>query len=375
MSLYTENQQSLKAMVKDFMTREVLPIAAECDRLGRPPLEAHREAFKVGFHLLEVPEEYGGIGLDAESYAIVKEEMSVYDAGFGSTLGASDLAVKVVLRAGTEEQKRYFADFIAQGHLAAFCLTEPQAGSDAAAVRTTAVRDGDSYVLNGTKCFITNGGIADIFVVIAVTDKSKGVKGLSAFIVERSMGVQNGKEEDKLGIRLSNTTDVVFEDVRVPAGNLLGEEGMGFLLAMKTLEQGRIAAAAGATGVIRRAVELSVQYSKERTTFGRPICKNQAIAFLLADMKIAEETARQMTLYAARLVDAGEDCRVAASVAKTYAGDAAMRVTTDAVQIFGGYGYSREYPVEKLMRDAKIFQIYEGTNQIQRTVIAGAMLK
>ena len=373
--LYTENQLSLKKMVSDFMKGEIVPIMAECDRTGEPPMEALRKGFDVGFHLLELPEKYGGIGLNNEDYAIAKEEMSAYDAGFGTTFGASDLAVKVVLQNGTEEQKQYFTEFVAPGKLAAFCLTEPQAGSDAAAVRTTAVKDGDSYILNGTKCFITNGGIADIFVVIAVTDKSKGVKGLSAFLVERSMGVKSGKEEDKMGIRLSNTTDVIFEDVRVPAKNLLGEEGKGFIAAMKTLTLGRIAAAAGATGISAHAVQLATKYAKERMTFGKPITSNQAISFMLADMKIAEETSRQMTLYAARLADAGQNPQMAASIAKTYASDCAMRVATDAVQIFGGYGYSREYPVEKLMRDAKIFQIYEGTNQIQRMVISGALLK
>ena len=373
--LYTENQLSLKKMVSDFMKGEIVPIMAECDRTGEPPMEALKKGFDVGFHLLELPEKYGGIGLNNEDYAIVKEEMSAYDAGFGTTFGASDLAVKVVLQNGTEEQKQYFTEFVAPGKLAAFCLTEPQAGSDAAAVRTTAVKDGDSYILNGTKCFITNGGIADIFVVIAVTDKSKGVKGLSAFLVERSMGVKSGKEEDKMGIRLSNTTDVIFEDVRVPAKNLLGEEGKGFIAAMKTLTLGRIAAAAGATGISAHAVQLATKYAKERMTFGKPIASNQAISFMLADMKIAEETSRQMTLYAARLADAGQNPQMAASIAKTYASDCAMRVATDAVQIFGGYGYSREYPVEKLMRDAKIFQIYEGTNQIQRMVISGALLK
>ena len=373
--LYTENQLSLKKMVSDFMKGEIVPIMAECDRTGEPPMEALRKGFDVGFHLLELPEKYGGIGLNNEDYAIVKEEMSAYDAGFGTTFGASDLAVKVVLQNGTEEQKQYFTEFVAPGKLAAFCLTEPQAGSDAAAVRTTAVKDGDSYILNGTKCFITNGGIADIFVVIAVTDKSKGVKGLSAFLVERSMGVKSGKEEDKMGIRLSNTTDVIFEDVRVPAKNLLGEEGKGFIATMKTLTLGRIAAAAGATGISAHAVQLATKYAKERMTFGKPIASNQAISFMLADMKIAEETSRQMTLYAARLADAGQNPQMAASIAKTYASDCAIRVATDAVQIFGGYGYSREYPVEKLMRDAKIFQIYEGTNQIQRMVISGALLK
>ena len=374
--LYTENQLSLKKMVSDFMKGEIVPIMAECDRTGEPPMEALRKGFDVGFHLLELPEKYGGIGLNNEDYAIVKEEMSAYDAGFGTTFGASDhklagtgCTVEQLVPAAIACARRAAA---ATGALVALDIGP---GSDAAAVRTTAVKDGDSYILNGTKCFITNGGIADIFVVIAVTDKSKGVKGLSAFLVERSMGVKSGKEEDKMGIRLSNTTDVIFEDVRVPAKNLLGEEGKGFIAAMKTLTLGRIAAAAGATGISAHAVQLATKYAKERMTFGKPIASNQAISFMLADMKIAEETSRQMTLYAARLADAGQNPQMAASIAKTYASDCAMRVATDAVQIFGGYGYSREYPVEKLMRDAKIFQIYEGTNQIQRMVISGALLK
>lgn len=375
MSLYTENQLSLKSMVADFMQKEIVPIMAEYDRKGEVPMEVVRKGMEMGFHLMEIPEAYGGIGLSFEDYCVLHEEIAAYEAGFGTTFGASDLAVKAVMNAGTEEQKQYFADFIAQGHLGAFCLTEPQAGSDAAAVRTTAVKDGDEWVLNGTKCFITNGGIADIFVVIAVTDKTQGVKGLSAFLVERSMGVKSGKEEDKLGIRMSNTTDVIFEDVRVPAKNLLGVEGRGFITAMKVLERGRVNCAAGAVGIMRHAIELATEYAKTRVTFGKPIAAKQAIQFMLADMKIAEESARQLMLYAARLCDAGEDCQVAASAAKAYAGDSAMKVTTDALQIFGGYGYSREYPVEKLMRDAKIFQIYEGTNQIQRVVISGAMLK
>lgn len=224
-------------------------------------------------------------------------------------------------------------------------------------------------------CFITNGGIADLFVVFASTDKSKGVKGISAFLVERSMGVKSGKEEDKMGIRTSNTTEVVFEDVRVPAANLLGREGAGFALAMKTLDLGRVTAAAGATGIMHKAVDLAVQYAKERKTFGKPIGAHQAIGFMLADMKIAEETSRQMTLYAARLADAGKPFTVEGAMAKTYAGDAAVQVTLNAMQVLGGYGYSREYPVEKLLRDAKIFQIFEGTNQIQRSVIASGLLR
>ena len=375
MSLYTPEQQDLIDLAHQYATKEIAPIVAEYDRIGKLPMEAYEKGMEIGFHLLEVPEEYGGIGLSMLDYVIISEELAVIDTGVSTTFGANDLAVNVVRNGGTDEQKQYFFDFIAEGHLAAFCLTEPDAGSDTTAIRTTAVADGNDYIINGTKCFVSNGGIADIFVVIAVTDKSKGTRGISAFMVERSQGVQSGKDEDKMGIRLSSTTDVIFDDVRVPKSAMIGKEGEGYYLAMKTLETGRIAAGASAVALIRRCVELSTEYAKERITFGKPIATNQGISFILADMKIAEEAARALVHYAARLCDAGKPFKVEASAAKTFASDAAMEAATNAVQIFGGYGYSREYPVEKLMRDAKIFQIYEGTNQIQRMIIAGAILK
>lgn len=365
---------ALKKMIHDFGMKEIAPIMAEYDRIGKVPEAAVKKGFEIGLHLLGTPEAYGGLGLNIYDSCIIKEELGAVDVGFETIFGAAELASSLISRIGTEEQKRYYFDFISKNKLSAFCLTEPQAGSDAAAVRTTAVKDGDYYILNGSKCFITNGGIADIFLVVASTDKSKGFKGLSTFIVERSLGVKSGKDEDKMGIRLSNTADVIFEDVRVHKSMLLGEEGTGFLNAMKSLGLGRISVAAIATGTIRRALELATQYAKERTTFGKPIASNQSIAFMLADMKIAEETARQMYQYAARLADAGLPFQLEGSVAKTYASDCAMQAAINAVQIFGGYGYSREYPVEKLMRDAKILQIFEGTNQIQRVIISKKLL-
>ena len=307
---------------------------------------------------------------------IVQEELAKYDAGFAVSVFASGLATKPLLIAGTDEQIQMFTDVLAQGKLAAFCLTEPQAGSDAGANQTTAIKDGDDYIINGTKCFITTGGMADIYLVFAMTDKSKGVKGMSAFIVDRhAKGVSVGKEEDKMGIRLSNTTDVIFEDVRVPAKNLVGKEGGGFPLAMMTLDMARPSCGAAAVGICQTAIDLCKEYAKQRKTFGKPIAVNQAIQFKLADMEIATETARQYVRYVAKLIKEGKPHSTEAAIAKAYASDCAVKVTQEAIQIFGGYGYSREYPVEKLYRDAKIFQIFEGTNEVQRMVIAGNILK
>ncbi|MBM2827624.1 MAG: butyryl-CoA dehydrogenase [Actinobacteria bacterium] len=274
--------------------------------------------------------------------------------------------------AGTEEQKQEFvAPFAREFWFASFCLTEPGAGSDAGGIATTAKKDGDFYLMNGRKCFITNGSYASQYLVFASTDRSKGHKGLSAFIVPRSLpGVSPGKKEDKMGQRASDTADVLFEDVRLPAGNLLGKEGDGFKIAMKTLDYARPTVAAMSVGVARAAFELAMQYSKERVQFGMPIAMNQAIHFLLADMAMDIEAARLLTYKSAWLVDQGRRNTKESSFAKAFAADLAMRVTTDAVQIFGGYGYMKDYPVEKLMRDAKLLQIYEGTSQIQRLVIA-----
>lgn len=374
--MLTEEQKEIQQMIAKFGKNEVLERAKECDRTGEFPTDLYDKAIEMGLHMIDIPEKFGGGGFDPVTAVIVQEELAKYDAGFAVSVFASGLATKPLLIAGTDEQIQMFTDVLAQGKLAAFCLTEPQAGSDAGANHTTAIKDGDDYIINGTKCFITTGGMADIYLVFAMTDKSKGVKGMSAFIVDRhAKGVSVGKEEDKMGIRLSNTTDVIFEDVRVPAKNLVGKEGGGFPLAMMTLDMARPSCGAAAVGICQTAIDLCKEYAKQRKTFGKPIAVNQAIQFKLADMEIATETARQYVRYVAKLIKEGKPHSTEAAIAKAYASDCAVKVTQEAIQIFGGYGYSREYPVEKLYRDAKIFQIFEGTNEVQRMVIAGNILK
>lgn len=373
--MLTEEQRELQQMIAKFGKNEVLKRARECDRTGEFPVDLYDKAIEMGLHMIDIPEKFGGGGFDPVTAVIVQEELAKYDAGFTVSIFASGLAAKPLLIAGTDRQLQMFTDVLAQGKMAAFCLTEPQAGSDAGANQTTAVKDGDEYVLNGTKCFITTGGMAGIYLVFAMTDKSKGVKGMSAFIVDRNAkGVSVGKEEDKMGIRLSNTTDVIFEDVRVPAENMVGPEGGGFKLAMMTLDMARPSCGAAAVGICQAAIDLSKEYALQRKTFGRPIATNQAIQFKLADMQIATETARQYVRYVAGLIKEGKPHSMEAAIAKAYASDCAVKVTQEAIQIFGGYGYSREYPVEKLYRDAKIFQIFEGTNEIQRMVIGKSVI-
>ena len=374
--ILNEEQNSLVDMVKEFMTNEVKPHVSEFDISGEFPRELYEKAFEMGLHCLDIPEEFGGGGVDYLTAAAIYEEMAKVDAGFSTGLCATSLALKPVLIAGTPEQKKLFSDIIVPGAFGAFCLTEPDAGSDAGSVRTTAIREGDEYVINGGKCFITNGGVSDVYVVFASTDKSKGLKGLTAFIVERSRaGITVGKEENKMGIRLSNTTEVIFEDVRIPVTNLLGKEGDGFKIAMKTLDLSRPFVGAIAVGIAQRAIDESIKYSKERITFGKPIAKFQAIQFILADMDIETEAARQTVVHAIQLILANKPYSREAAIAKCFAGDVAVKVALNAIQVLGGYGYSRDYPVEKLLRDAKIFQIFEGTNQIQRVIIAGQLLK
>lgn len=372
----TEEQKELQAVARKFAQEQVLPIAKKAEVTGEFPMELFKMAAELGFTTLTIPEKFGGAGLDYFTEVVVFEEIAKADAGFATTIGACGLAATPAEIAGNDEQRQQVADVLLSGGLTAFCLTESGAGSDAAATKTTAVRDGDEYVINGTKTFITNGGVASLYTVFAVTDKSKGVKGISAFLVEADRkGVSVGKEENKMGIRTSNTTDVYFDDVRIPAKNLLGREGMGFIIAMQTLDRTRAAGMIAPVGICQAAIDYCVAYAKQRVTFGKPIIANQAIQFMLADMEIATTAARTLVYEAARARDRGIVDSEFSAVVKTFCGDTVMKVTTDAVQIFGGYGYSREYPVEKLMRDAKIFQIFEGTNQIQRMVIAGAICK
>ena len=367
--------------VHEFCERDVIEQAKDYDRSGEFPTELYDKAKEMGLNILEVPTEYGGMeisgpddeeGMSRVDIAALFEEMARADAGFATTISASGLGTKPVLIAGNDEQKSRVCDILCNGGFGAFALTEPGAGSDPAAGKTTAVKDGDDYIINGTKCFITNGGIADFYCVTAMTDKSKGTHhGMSIFLVEKGTpGLSTGKEEDKMGIRLSNTAEVIFEDVRVPKENLLGAEGEGFKIAMETLDQARAWMGVVSVGIAQRAMDEAIAYCKERQQFGRSVLKFQAMQFKIADMAIKIEAARQLNAYALTLMDQGKRYTKEAAMAKCFASDAAMEITTEAVQMFGGYGYCREYPVEKLMRDAKIFQIFEGTNEIQRIVTA-----
>ncbi len=373
--LLNEEQRGLVAMAHDFCEKELKPFAAQWDREGIFPLETYKKAMEIGYHCLEIPEEFGGSGIDYITVAAVMEEFAKYDLGFATTLMGTTLSLKPVLMHGTPEQKKMYSEIIVGGGLGAFALTEADAGSDAAACRTTAVRDGDEYVINGTKCFITNSSYAEIFVVFASTNREAGVKGLSAFIVERDRaGFSVDKHEDKMGIRSSNTASLVLDNVRIPASHLLGKEGEGFKYAMQTLDLARPFVGASAVGLAQRCVDEAAAYANQRICFGKPIAKLQAIQFMLADMEIGVETARQMIIHTLQLAEAHMPYSREAAIAKCYAGDVAFKNASDAVQILGGYGYSREYPVEKLLRDSKILQIYEGTNQVQRVVISGQVL-
>lgn len=370
-----ELQKDLQSFAREFAQKEIAPIAPQIDHdHGEFPMDVFHKFCDAGFNTMFLPEEYGGQGLGAMEEVIIGEEFCKADAGFYVSATTGAFGIEPVLLFGSEEQKHYYADYLLQGKLASFALTEADAGSDASNTRTTAVRDGDDYILNGSKCFITSGGLADIYTVFATVDRSKGVKGITCFIVERSReGVSVGKAKDKMGMVLSNTTELIFDNVRIPAKNRVGEEGEGFKIAMASLDRSRGIYSYGALGVAQRAIDVAVDYAKQRKTFGKPIIKHQGIQFMLADMEIQTTAARSLLWHCAQMVDEGNiDSRMGA-ITKTFCSDACMKVTTDAVQILGGYGYSREYPVEKLMRDAKLLQIFEGTNQIQRIVISREM--
>jgi butyryl-CoA dehydrogenase len=373
--LISEEAQDLLQDVKTFCEKEVKEQCKEYDASGEWPKNIYEKAFEQGYQALEVPEEFGGPGLNRVDVAALIEQMAIADAGFATTISASGLALKPVLIAGSKEQKERVCELVLEGGLGAFCLTEPGAGSDAGAGKTTAVKDGDEYILNGRKCFITNGEVASFYCITAMTDKTLGVKGMSMFLVEAGTpGLSMGKEEDKMGIRTSNTCDVVLEDLRIPASNLIGEEGKGFSIAMKTLDQARTWMGCIAAGIAQRGIDEAVAYGKERIQFGKPVIKNQALQFKVADMHIKTETARQMVAHALTRMDMGLSYTTESAIAKCYASDIAMEVASEAIQVFGGYGYSREYPVEKLLRDAKIFQIFEGTNEIQRMVVGNNVI-
>jgi acyl-CoA dehydrogenase len=372
----TEEQEELRRLAREFAQQEIAPVAMQHDKTGEFPWSIYRQAYNVGLLNPSVPTAYGGGGLSALECCIVVEELGAACAGITTSIMVNDLALMPILVGGSEEQKRTFlTPFCSNFNLGAFCLTEPGAGSDVASMSTTARRDGDSYILNGTKTFITNGSVATLYTVFATRDKSLRHKGISGFIVPADTpGVAHGKKFDKMGQRASDTAEVIFDDVRVPRANLLGDEDEGFKIAMVTLDRTRPMIAAMSVGLARAAMEAAVQYAKERATFGMPIGQHQAVQLLLADMAKDIEAARLLTWQCAWLIDQGQRASKESSCAKCFATDMAMRVTTDAVQIFGGYGYMKDLPLEKYMRDAKLMQIYEGTNQIQRIVIARHLL-
>ncbi|HEV8603262.1 MAG TPA: acyl-CoA dehydrogenase family protein [Gaiellaceae bacterium] len=368
----TEEQKGLRSLAREFAEKEIRPVAAEYDEHSTHPAEVIAKAHEVGLMNPHISEEYGGLGLSIFDGILIGEELAWGCAGIAVSIVANQLGAAPVMLAGTDEQKQeWLPPLVESPILCSFALTEPNAGSDVSGIQTTAVRHGGEYVVNGSKMFITNAGHAAWIVVFASTDKSKGHRGLSAFVVPADAdGVTIEKHLDKMGQRATDTSAVAFQDVKVPARNRLGEEGDGFKVAMRTLDHTRPGTAAGAVGVARAAYEHSVRYSRERVQFGQPIAMNQGVNFLIADMAAEIEAGRLLTWQAAWLLDRGERATLQSSYAKRFASDTAMKVTTDAVQIFGGYGYMKEYPVEKLMRDAKLFQIYEGTSQIQRLVIA-----
>lgn len=374
----SEEHEMIRKMVRDFAKNEVAPTAAERDEEERFDKGLFDQMAELGLTGIPWPEEYGGIGSDYVAYCIAVEELSRVCASTGVTLSAhTSLASWPIYTFGTEEQKQRYLRPLATGEkIGAYGLTEPGSGSDSGAMRTTARREGDDYILNGSKIFITNGGIADTYVVFALTDPEQKQRGTTAFIIEKDFkGFSVGKKEKKLGIRSSPTTEIMFEECRVPVANRLGEEGEGFKIAMKTLDGGRNGIAAQAVGIAQGALDAATDYAKERIQFGKPISAQQGVGFKLADMATSVEAARLLTYQAAWLESQGLPYGKESAMSKLFAGDAAMRVTTDAVQIFGGYGYTKDYPVERFMRDAKITQIYEGTQEIQRLVISRMLTK
>ncbi len=374
----TEDQQMIKDLAAKIAKEKIEPVAAQYDESEEFPHEIVEVLAKSDLFRVFIPEEYDGLGGGVFEMSLVVEELSKACGGISLAYAASALGTIPIMLFGSEEQKKKYLPRLAAGEiLAAFALTEPDAGSDAAAVKTRAVLEKDQYIINGTKQWITNGGEAFIYTVIAVTDPNRGVRGTSAILVEKGTpGFDFGKKENKMGIRGSTTRELIFQDARVPKENMVGRDGGGFLVAMKTFDQSRPGVAAQAVGIATGALDKAVAYAHERHQFGKPISSFQAIQFMLADMATQVEAARALTYQAARTIDAGtKNASKISAMAKVFASDVAMKVTTDAVQVFGGYGYMKEYPVEKMMRDAKITQIYEGTNQIQREVIGLQLIR
>ena len=375
----TEEQKMIVELARKIANEKIKPVREEYDEKEEFPWPVVEELAKSDLCGVYIPQEYGGFGGGIFELCLVVEELSKVDGAISLCLAATALGTFPIILFGTEEQKKKYLPDIASGKkLAAFAITEPNAGSDAGSIQTTAKKEGDYYILNGTKCFITNAGEAEIYTVIAMTDRSKGSRGASAFIIEKGMeGFSFGKKEKKMGIRASATRELIFNNCKVPKENLLGKEGMGFIVAMKTFDASRPGVAAQALGIAAGALEDAIQYARQRVQFGQPISSIQAVQHMLADMATQVEAARALVYQTARTIDANPQGRFTkeSAMSKLFASDMAMRVTTDAVQVCGGYGYMREYPFEKRMRDAKITQIYEGTNQIQRNEIALALIK
>jgi acyl-CoA dehydrogenase len=373
---FTQEQQQLVQTARDFTKKEITPVAGRLDEEGEFPAGICKKAWETGLMNCELPASHGGLGLSCLDHCLVLEEISFGCVGINTTIAGNALGSMPILLAGSDEQKKtYFGRLLAEPIFCAYCCSEPDAGSDVAGMKSRYRKVGDDYVLTGQKRWITNGGVASFYTVFARLEGTERHKGITCFVVERDApGVSVGKKENKMGQRASNTTDVLFEEVKLSKKNVVGPEGEGFKVAMRTFDRTRPWIAAGAAGVIRRSLEESRAYALERKTFGVPIAQHQAVQFMLAEMAIAYESTRLLCHKAAWSIDAGTVDSIVSSYAKAYGADAAMRVATDAVQIFGGYGYTKEYPVEKLMRDAKLLQIYEGTSQIQRMVIARNVL-
>jgi alkylation response protein AidB-like acyl-CoA dehydrogenase len=376
--LLTEEQIMIRDLARQIAVEKIVPVRAELDEQNKFPTDIMKALAQADLFGIFIPEEYGGLGKQSLELCIAVEELSKACVGVSTSYAANALGTYPILLHGTDAQKKKYLPNIATGkNLVAFGLTEANAGSDASGVQTTAKLVGSEYVLNGTKQWITNGGEADIYTVIAITDRSKGPRGASAFIVEKGTpGFTFGKKENKMGIRASSTTELIFNNCRIPKENLIAKEGMGFIVAMKTLDSSRTGVGAQGVGVAQGAIDEAIKFAKQRVQFGQPITSFQAVQHMLADMQTQTEAARSLVYSVARFIDSGaKDVSRASAMAKLFATDVAMKVTTDAVQVMGGSGYMKEYPVEKMMRDAKILQIYEGTNQIQRNVVALDMIK
>ena len=368
---YTDEQKELIALVRDVAQNEILPHVAAADEAGECPMELFQWGFDLGLHMVEIPEEYGGMGLSYETCAMMFEELARVDAAYADTFVTNFVAFRNIMLNGTPEQARHFVELTEEGGFAALCLSASCAGSDVAAMRTTAVREGDEYVLNGTKTFITNGSISSIYVVFAKTDPAAGGRGITGFLVDGGTpGLSAGAKEHKMGFRLSDTSEVVLDNVRVPASAVIGEEGRGMTIALNALNLSRAFISTLAVGIMQRALDEAVAYAKQRRQFDTRLIDMPMVQTMLADMAIKTECARVVVNHCMRRMDAGEMVRKEGAIVKTFVTDAMQEVVSNAVQVFGGYGYSKEYPVEKLMRDAKIFQIFEGSNQIQRMTIA-----